>query len=90
MSHVHQSVQNGTVLPAVLTDTTFPTCTNSSLGRVRYSAGLRGLQYCMNNGWLSVSPPLLGTSPTNPINSCADLLVRGCVCISQLAVSQVN
>jgi len=67
-------VQNGSALPAVLTDITFPSCTNNSLGRVRYNTGLRALQYCMTYGWLSVSPPLLGTSPTNPINSCSDLL----------------
>ena len=72
-----QLVQNGSALPAVLTDTTFPTCTNNSLGRVRYNTGMRALQYCMNFGWLSVSPPILGTSPTNPINSCSDLLVMG-------------
>ena len=68
-------MQNGTTMPAVQTNQTLPTCTNASLGRVRYVPSQRALQYCMDFGWLAVSPPLLGTAPTNPINSCADLLV---------------
>eukprot|EP00047_Mylnosiga_fluctuans_P000295 m.190484 g.190484 ORF g.190484 m.190484 type:complete len:1020 (+) comp10042_c1_seq5:75-3134(+) len=69
------AVQNGTVLPAVLTDATFPTCTNGTLGRTRYNRASAATQVCTPTGWVlqaNVARP--GSSAASPVTACGDLV----------------